>query len=217
MDDCYINGLEQALSLERFGRYLAWAGGNRLDAVALYTLNTQLSECLYTPLQMLEVALRNRIHAVLSEASDDEWYDSPDYPWRPSQREQVTKAKADILQARKLITPGRVVAALTFGYWTTFFNKDYEDLWRRHLHKIVVKPPKKPLTRKTVSSQLTPIRGLRNRIAHHEPIIDQDLCGHYSNILELTECLSPAAARWCKIHCRFDSVYPKAGIILQKA
>lgn len=56
-------GFEQALSLERFGRYLDWAAGDGMRAIELYTLNTRISESLYTPLQMLEVALRNRIHA----------------------------------------------------------------------------------------------------------------------------------------------------------
>ena len=43
MDEADIRDLEQALSLERFARYLAWADGGRQRAVELYTLNTQLS------------------------------------------------------------------------------------------------------------------------------------------------------------------------------
>jgi hypothetical protein len=33
--------LEHALSLERFSRYLAWAGDDRARAIELYTLNTK--------------------------------------------------------------------------------------------------------------------------------------------------------------------------------
>ena len=66
--------LEHALSLERFGRYLAWANGDRTRAVELYTLNTRVSESLYTPLQMLEVTLRNRIHAVMQDAHHETWF-----------------------------------------------------------------------------------------------------------------------------------------------
>jgi len=64
-----FSDLEEALSLERFGRYLAWSHGDRHQAIRLYTLNTKVSESLYTPLQMLEVALRNRIHRVLVQTS----------------------------------------------------------------------------------------------------------------------------------------------------
>ncbi len=106
--------LEQALSLERFGRYLGWAGGERGQAVELYSLNTQLSEALYTPLQMLEVALRNRIHAVMTEAHHDAWFHDGRLllgEWQPS---QLAKAVEDIEKERKEVTPGRIVAALHF-------------------------------------------------------------------------------------------------------
>ena len=216
MDEADIRDLEQALSLERFARYLAWADGGRQRAVELYTLNTQLSECLYIPLQMLEIALRNRIHVVMSAALHDHWYDEPQCQLSSSQAEQVAKAKAELSYEGKQETPGRVVAALTFGYWTAFFNTAYEDLWRRQLRRIVIRPPGKPLRRKDFSSQLTPIRRLRNRIAHHEPILEQNLPRHYGNMLLLTGWLSPAAAKWCQTHCRFDSLYPSGGVALKR-
>src|SRR3954464_9714148 len=66
--------LELAFSVERVARYLAWAGGDPDRAVELYTLNTQISEALYLPLQALELALRNRIHGVLAEAFQERWF-----------------------------------------------------------------------------------------------------------------------------------------------
>ena len=67
------SGFEATLSLERFARYLEWAKGDRLRALELYALNTQLSEALYTPLQILEVTLRNRIHTVLTDSLNECW------------------------------------------------------------------------------------------------------------------------------------------------
>src|SRR4051794_14286385 len=102
--------LEEALSLERFGRYLAWAGGDRRRALELYALNTRLSEALYTPLQMLEVALRNRVHAVLSAARHPRWFEEPGFLLAPHQEAQVHEALADLAREGKEPTPGRVVA-----------------------------------------------------------------------------------------------------------
>ncbi len=208
--------LEQALSLERFGRYLGWAGGERGQAVELYSLNTQLSEALYTPLQMLEVALRNRIHAVMTEAHHDAWFHDGQLllgEWQPS---QLAKAVEDIEKERKEVTPGRIVAALTFSFWTSMFGKDYETLWQTTLHRIGRRPNGKGLRRKDFSTALTPIRTLRNRIAHHEPIIAWNLPKHYASILELTDWLSPAAAAWCRAHSRFDQVYPAERLQLRE-
>ena len=208
-------GLESALSLERFGRYLAWAGGDRGRAIELYTLNTQVSEALYTPLQMLEVALRNRIHAVMSEARHEGWFHDRGLllgEWQPF---QLTKAVEDIEKEKKDATPGRIVAALTFSFWTSMFGKDYETMWQTTLNRIGRRPDGKGLKRKDFSGPLTPIRALRNRIAHHEPVIAWNLPKHHAKILELTAWLSPPAADWCRAHSRFEQVYPAERLVLQ--
>jgi hypothetical protein len=72
------------------------------------------------------------------------------------------------------------------------------------------RPDGKRLGRKDFARPLTPIRMLRNRIAHHEPIIDWKLRKHHDRMLELTQWLSPAAAAWCRQIDRFDEVYPAA-------
>ncbi len=216
MDEEEIEALEQALSLERFARYLAWASGDRSRAIALYTLNTKLSESLYTPIQMLEIVLRNRIHAVLSAGLHPKWYDEPGCQFDSRQAEQLAQAKQDLTDAGKDTAPGRIVASLTFGYWTAFFNKDYEELWRKQLHRIAQHTGKR-LRRKDFTTALTPIRLLRNRIAHHEPILEWNLPKHYRNMLQLTEWLSPAAAAWCQAHSRFEATYPAEGIDLSRS
>lgn len=206
--------LEKALSLERFGRYLDWSAGDRAQALELYTLNTLISEALYTPLQMLEVALRNRIHAVMTEARHENWFRDKSALLGEWQPEQLAKAIEDIEADRKEATPGRIVAALTFSFWTSMFGKDYETLWQQTLHRIGRRQDGKGLRRKDFSAPLATIRSLRNRVAHHEPIIMWNLSQRYGSILELTEWLSPAAAEWCKAHCRFGQVHPAERIAL---
>lgn len=93
-------------------------------------------------------------------------------------------------------------------------SPDYEALWQTTLNAGARKPNGKGLRRKDFSGALRPIRTLRNRIAHHEPIIAWNLPDHHSKMLELIEWLSPAAAVWCRQHCRFTSVYPTERISL---
>ena len=212
-----VEDLENALSLERFGRYLAWAGGDHAQALDLYALNTRLSEALYTPLQMLEVALRNRIHAVLSTAVQPRWFETPGTLAVPHQNEQVAEALADLARERKEPTPGRVVAALTFSFWTTMLGTPYENRWQTDLHRIGHRNDGKGLRRKDLSGPLTPIRLLRNRIAHHEPILAWNLPKHHDAMLRITGWLSPAAAAWCRTLDRFDQIHPSERIVLQQA
>jgi hypothetical protein len=208
--------LEEALSFERFGRYLEWANGDREEAIALYSLNTAISESLYTPLQMLEVALRNRIHTVMSTGTCEGWFHKEGALLGEHQREQLAKAIVDVEAERKEPTPGRVVAALTFSFWTSMLGKEYETLWQTTLNKIGRRADGKGLRRKDFSAPLAPIRILRNRIAHHEPILAWDLAKHHAKIMELMAWLSTAAADLCVSRSRFPAVYPGARIKLHR-
>ena len=42
-----------------------------------------------------------------------------------------------------------------------------------------------------------------------------DLRKHYANILQLIIWLSPVAADWCRAYCRFESIYPVEGVVLE--
>jgi hypothetical protein len=206
--------LELAFSVERVARYLAWAGGDPDRAVELYTLNTQISEALYLPLQALELALRNRIHGVLAEAFQERWFHQDGFLRGDRQAEQLAKAINDLEHNGRETTPGRIVAELTFSFWTAMLGTCYEELWQTTLHRIGKKPNGKGLRRKDFSAPLTPIRTLRNRIAHHEPIIMWDIAKHHANMIEITHWIAPAAAAWCRSVDRFDQVYPSERIQL---
>ena len=205
-----------AISLERFARYLDWTGGDRDHALELYALNTRLSEALYTPLQMLEVALRNRVHAVLAEVRHDRWFDDEGFLRVEYQNRQLSDAYVDIARAKREPTPGRIVAALGFGFWTSMLGHDYETWWQTTLNSIARRENGKGLRRRDLAQPLKPIRALRNRVAHHEPILHWDLPKHHDNILQITRWLSPAAADWCVLHSRFPEVLPADGIALKK-
>ncbi|UXB15829.1 hypothetical protein K7565_18905 [Stenotrophomonas maltophilia] len=174
-----------------------------------------MSESLYAPLRTLEVALRNRIYTVLTQAKGEAWYGRGAGALKVAhQLEQVAKAVNELVRAGKTVTAGGVVASLTFSFWTTMFNKDYEALWQQILHRIADPSAPRGLKRRSFSGPLTRIRVLRNRIAHHEPIRGWNLRGHHDEILTLIEWLSPPAATWCRENNRFPQAYPEDGITL---
>lgn len=204
----FDRGLEAALSFERFSRYVEWAGDDHHHAIQLYTLNTQLSESFYLPLQMLEVALRNHIHYVMADVHGADWLLRPGVLAVDHQHRQIEDAKAELHGDKKDVTPGRMVAALPFSFWTTMFSPSYETLWQQSLHRIGRTSEGKGLQRKDFAKPLKRLRTLRNRIAHHEPILKWNLPKHHNNILNITEWLSPTAAEWCRLNSRFEAVYP---------
>ena len=176
-------------------------------AIRLYELNTAVSEALYTPLQVLEVALRNAFSRVLAEEFGTDWYDANGVIVTIKQRQKINDAKLNMIIEKKEITSGRVIASLTFGFRTALLSRQYErTLWIRCLHRAFKHAPAIPKLR-AVNSIITPIRILRNRVAHHEPILSWNLPKHHEKMLELTHWLSPEAARWVRQQSRFPAVH----------
>lgn len=96
-----LEEMEAALSLERFSRYVAWANGDREHALELYELNVKLSEALYSPLQMLEVSLRNRIDLILSRLYGERWFENGGPLKIANQVDQVSAAVVDLARDSK--------------------------------------------------------------------------------------------------------------------
>jgi len=113
-----------------------------------------------------------------------------------------------------VLTAGAIVSALAFGFWTGLLSPDYENLWQQQLHKAAKDINGKGLTRKALITPLTPIRILRNRIAHNESILSWNLPRHHRLMLQITQWLAPAAYDWSQHHSRFISVYPIDGVVL---
>lgn len=69
-----------------------------------------------------------------------------------------------------MVSPDKIIAELTFGFWVTLLNSEYElTLWKG-LRLAFPYMPKKERKRKNVSAPCNSLRKLRNRVFHHESI-----------------------------------------------
>lgn len=203
--DIYMQ-FETALSTERLSTYMHWADQNIDTAKELYGLNMALSEALYTPLHMLEITLRNAIHNKMLNVHGQRWFTNNQIIIDPYQQGNVREAYK---KHGNHANDGKIVAELTFGFWTALFSPHNNHLWQ-HFHPIFNAPVK----RKTISGKLNMIRRVRNRIAHHEVILQQDLLTRHQDMRELTGWLSTEALIWCDARCRFMELHPQMPIII---
>jgi hypothetical protein len=79
-----LQSFEDALTKARLDTYLRHAKGKNPQAVAedaldLYVWNMQVSAALHGPLHIVEVCLRNALHAALSLGFTAEWIDDPSF------------------------------------------------------------------------------------------------------------------------------------------
>ncbi len=199
-----------SLSLDRFNRYLSWANNDKARAFKLYELNISLSERFYTALHVLEISLRNTIDSRMSEHFSIDWYGDEAIIKNSKQFQDMKQTCEQLAKRNPNYTKGDVMASLSFGFWTAFFGREYENLWRTCLVKIAKTRHGKNLSRKEFSHRLNFIRKFRNRIAHHEPILHLNPLAMHKETLMLIYYMSPSSHEWVGVHSTFEHVFLKS-------
>lgn len=80
----------------------------------------------------------------------------------------------------------------------------YEPLWEDYAEKAF--PHLGGLAIEDVDSTAMKIRELRNRIAHHEPLIRRNLSEDYAAILRLLGWICPETREWVRKHASVPAV-----------
>ena len=203
--------------MERLARY-RHAGATDREVAINYLWNIALSESLYPSLHVLEISLRNAIHnAAAAEFGSELWFDEAGL-LRKRQPDDIVKAKLNVARNNKSQTSGRIVAELSFGFWTTLLSSTYDlHFWRRNKYAILrTSFPffSSPHSSRSLSQRrihihqrYNAIRTLRNRIFHFEPIWDYpNLSERRADILEAIGWINPQLRDTVDRHDRFEKV-----------
>lgn len=182
------------LSAPRMAPYLA-AGG---DPLALYRWNSQLSAALFEVVGWFEVGWRNAIDTAICTRrpeSAPHWLLDRFFPLTAGAWKHVDRALSALPHSDP--NPGQIIAELTLGFWR-FTSRGYMyTVWSPYLQHMFPHARKKPRPQ-AVNARLARIVSVRNRIAHHEPLLSRvaEVRGAYSDMLTLGEWINPAAASW---------------------
>jgi len=208
-----VKSLRLSLSEARLGRYLLLANGNFPLAMQLYHWNALLSQSLYLPLQMWEVALRNRMNSFLL------WkYGKKTWPYHDGFLRNLStndKAKLDktlqrLARERKAAHPlpvDLVVADLSAGFWVSLLTARYDQHlnWKYNLARIF--PYENKISRSEAHAACDGLLDIRNRIAHHEPVYHRKLPDRWSDLKRLLAALCPGASSYAVCNCTFETTY----------
>lgn len=210
MNTGFFTQIESVLAVERLDAYRQ-DGANEITTLSRYLLNLALCEALYSPLQFAEIALRNAIHTQLTQRYQaDDWYDViPGRSLPPWQAQQILKAKDALTEHGKPITPGGMVAELTFGFWSGFFNNFHarSGLGHHLARNAFPHAPGPERSLHKLDAKWRSVRTLRNRVFHHERILHwQDLNGQHDNMLQLVGWMNPELEEMARILDRFSKI-----------
>ena len=187
--------LEKLFSEERLKPYYLRLEDYK-EAIKLYKANIQLSEAFYTSLSVLEITLRNAIHQSCKRHFNDDYWFRNKLP--KDLVSQVTDTENKIHLGHKIPTSDRIVSELTFGFWTTLFNRKYASLLWKPLHQIFLHTPHPLRQRAEISPRLNTIRAFRNRVYHYEPVSWSFamLQNQHEIIIEILNWLDSDIATW---------------------
>lgn len=189
--------IDRWISAPRFSVFLAASGGDRRQAMALYDWNVCLSAVFFEVLSYAEVLLRNAIDAQFTPVShqtpvQQTWLYDPAILNKTSLH-KVYEAEQRLIAQGKQPTRGRVVAALSFGFWRAILDKKYKNLWISNIHPAF---PNGTGDRSQVAALLANLNPFRNRLAHHEALINSPVQARHDDLLELARIIDADTAGW---------------------
>lgn len=171
--------LEYYTSKPRLDRFLTACNNSKSKAQKLYRINVRVSQSFYPVLNLFEVFIRNTMnYRVSGYLSDPNWIINQKNGFMNDKslkrsgyylRNNVKKAERIIKRKGGTVTPGRVIAEQSFGFWTSLFDKHHYKLIGGVVIKAFTNKPAR-VNRSVLSKKLNEIRKFRNRIYHNEPI-----------------------------------------------
>mgnify|MGYP007133720772 CR=1 FL=1 len=201
---------EKVFSIERMARYYSLYPNNENRAITHYECNLMLSESLYVSLSVLEVTLRNALSKeLIIMAEREDWYATLiEIPELNGLQRYVAEASQHIVARHEPISPSKITAELTLGFWVSLLNSEYERILWHTLRRAFPFMPRHERQRRNVSAPLNTFRRLRNRIYHNEPI-----CWNlarveeiHSSILTVIGWMNRDLPDWVRRQESFDSV-----------
>ncbi len=171
--------LEYYLSQPRLNRFLIATANSKSKAQKLYRINLRVAQSFYPILNLFEIFFRNIVnYHVSSHFANPSWIltEKTGFMSDPSLsssrfflKNSVNKAEQTIRRKGGTVTPGKVIAEQSLGYWTSLFEAHHYRL----IGGVVIHCfPHKPahINRNLLNQKLNNIREFRNRIYHNEPI-----------------------------------------------
>lgn len=161
-----------SLSPERLEAFRRTPTDGTEELLACYFWNVRLTEALYPALATLEVVLRNRISQGTQAIFGENWLLEPENLLNVWDQQRVREAVDNLKKPpKKEVTTGRLIAELSFGFWTGLLSREYEQiLWPRLTKRVFANAPTREQYRKHLFHRFRRIRDMRNRAFHHEPI-----------------------------------------------
>ena len=194
------------------------AYGNECDEVLLdkYIYNLRLAESFYPALSLLEISLRNRICNAIDKLICEDWLVkelSQQKLLSDKEYKKLLESESKIKKSGKKVTNDRLISEMTLGFWVYLCTKSYKPkFWDKKgffesvFPNYVVEQGLRKIA--PIQNNLLAILRLRNRISHHEMIINGNKTPQeqYQLVLNILHLLSTDMEKLLNKISRFEDI-----------
>lgn len=199
--------LVKLLGKSRFQPYLDESKKDKALACDLYMWATQLAGAFHSQLSFVEIALRNSLDSCIKvwnrkQGYPEDWTGEKDLaePLYSLIGKEIREARKRFSSSIKKGTPPThddVIAQLMFGTWVKIIyfkgskdNAKQERLWREGLHE-AFQLGNNDSEREKIGKTLNDLRRLRNRVAHHENLLQVNIQSKINQIYSVLTAIDP--------------------------
>ena len=210
MENVSENVLVQRISPARLSSFRLKTDNDVTKALRLYEWNAHLSASIFELLGHVEIIVRNAMHQELSQwhlnrFGNPNWFTNEHGLLIPRAIADISLAQERIRGRKRLITGDRIVSELNFGFWRFLLAKQYRTtLWPAALKNAF--PHLETNGVGLLATRLANLHGLRNRIAHHEPIHTRNLESDVSDCGHVIAAVSEEMASWAVLRSEVREV-----------
>ena len=190
--DVLAVALGESMPHARLQSLLGEEGFDSLKAGRLYIENLEISARLWIFFNIFEIFLRNSIsNQLLLMFPEQPWWVEPEFLLSKDRR-TINMVRRQIENRKGDVEFADVIGGISLGFWTELLSSHYHQrLWEKGLSRAF---PMFRGKRRDLHTAVERLRKLRNRIAHHEPILNRDLDYDFNLLLSLIGYMEPKVA-----------------------
>ena len=186
--------LEIFLSKEKLKAYVDITN-DKEKALDLYKDNLNISAHLYELIQVFELSTRNIFNVYLSKRYGSNWINRNDILTGNNNKNErlldnIKHAKRD----NKIRDNNDIISNLSLGFWVNLLSfKNNDKIWKTSIKKLF-----NGYSREEIQKMFRNIKEFRNRIAHHETIINKNYSELEQQIFLILKIYSNDLYEWTK-------------------
>mgnify|MGYP000064791634 CR=1 FL=1 len=211
-----MDSIRSTLSLQRMSTFDKAVSGTTADPLELYNWNAQLASALIYPFHIFEISIRNAVSSAIGSVHTSKgtnWHQTDSFERSLKKAKFGYCPKDDLIKvSQRYPQLSKAIPEFKFVFWEKMLTARYhKQIWDNHIYTVFPNHAMLGLSqsdlRDHIRQRIESVRAIRNRVAHHEPILKFDIPLLLSNMEEVIHLRCTDTSNWMMANQRVLDVY----------